>query len=106
MRGVRVSSDASGRQATLIGAFGLVPRPAETQPGVLVARQATRSGAVQIAVGHERANDGQAHLTTVRVPGQDQVGTIVGHAIQHPQVGACTTPMRTSAAGHSPATSR
>ena len=43
--------------------------------------------AIEIAIRDECADAGQRKLTTVSVPGEDQVGSVTGHAIENAQVG-------------------
>ena len=48
--------------------------------------QPTRLAERDVAVGDERAEAGQPHLSAVRVTGEDHVGAEVGEAVQHPSV--------------------
>ena len=48
--------------------------------------QAARLIQRDVAVGHERAEAGQPHLTAVRVPGEDHVGAEVDELVEHPAV--------------------
>lgn len=57
------------------------------QCAALVFAESAGAIGVKIAVGDECAVSGNAKLSTVGMPGHDQVGTILGHRVQHAQVG-------------------
>ena len=90
-RGTRVSSVASGGQAKRTGAYGDVPRPAETcshevRPPLRPAGQALGLPAGQVAVGDQRPEAGDAQLAAVRVPGEHEREAVGDHRVEDPAV--------------------
>ena len=59
---------------------------AHVQRGALVGGQPLGPPSVDVAVGDQRAVTGNAHLTAVGVPGDDQVRAVGRHGVQHARV--------------------
>ena len=82
-----MTRDASGGQANRTGAYGEVPRPAETCSQASPrwwTPLACRTG--EVAVGDEGTEAGQAELAAVGVAGEDERDVVGCHAVDDSQV--------------------